>query len=194
MFKIAVLTSGGGSNLQSIIDHIENGYLNDVVISFVIASKNNIKAIERAKCHNIPVYVINKELFTNPNDEIIKLCKTNKIDLIVLAGYLSILSGEILKQYKNRIINIHPSLIPKFCGPKMYGHFVHEAVYNAKESKTGCSVHYVTDVIDGGKIILQKEVILQPTDLPEDIAAKVLKLEHIALPQAIKKIKDSYKE
>ena len=127
MFKIAVLASGSGSNLQSIIDNIENGFL-DCKIEMIVGSKEGIYALERGKKHNIDTFVVSKKEYgQNTSDKILELVRKKQIDLIVLAGYLSILDGEILKEYKDKIINIHPSLIPAFCGDKMYGINVHKA-------------------------------------------------------------------
>ncbi|MDR3329957.1 MAG: phosphoribosylglycinamide formyltransferase [Mycoplasmataceae bacterium] len=182
--KIAVLVSGGGSNLQAIIDAIDDKRLN-AEIKIVISSNTKAYALERAKKHGINTHIISKKLFSNPSSEISKIVQDNRIDLIVLAGYLGILSGDILKQYHNRIINIHPALLPKFGGPGMYGHYVHEAVINAKEKESGATVHYVTANIDGGKIILQKKVPVYIGDTTSSLAERVLIEEHTILPEAI---------
>ncbi|MGL5647054.1 MAG: phosphoribosylglycinamide formyltransferase, partial [Clostridium sp.] len=153
MFKIAVLTSGGGSNLQSIIDNINSGNIN-AKIDIVIGSKDRIYSLERAKENNINFEVVSKKEYGNKtSDKILDLVKN--VDLIVLAGYLSILEGEILKRFENKIINIHPSLIPAFCGDKMYGERVHKAVIEKGVKYTGCTVHFVNEEVDGGAIILQ---------------------------------------
>ena len=183
MFKIAVLVSGNGTNLQAIIDH----YLNnpDIKISLVISNKKDAYALKRASLANIPTMVISKKDFPNQSDEILKQVKANNIDLIVLAGYLSILSGSIINEYKNKIINIHPSLIPSFCGPGMYGHHVHEAVIKSGVRYSGCTVHYVNGGVDSGPIILQQAVDVFYTDTPDSIAAKILVYEHKLLVKAI---------
>ena len=183
MFKIAVLVSGNGTNLQAIIDH----YLNnpDIKISLVISNKKDAYALKRASLANISTMVISKKDFPNQSDEILKQVKANNIDLIVLAGYLSILSGSIINEYKNKIINIHPSLIPSFCGPGMYGHHVHEAVIKSGVKYSGCTVHFVNGGVDSGPIILQQAVDVFYTDTPDSIAAKILVYEHKLLVKAI---------
>ena len=183
MFKIAVLVSGNGTNLQAIIDH----YLNnpDIKISLVISNKKDAYALKRAGLVNIPTMVISKKDFPNQSDEILKQVKANNIDLIVLAGYLSILSGSIINEYKNKIINIHPSLIPSFCGPGMYGHHVHEAVIKSGVRYSGCTVHFVNGGVDSGPIILQQAVDVFYTDTPDSVAAKILVYEHKLLVKAI---------
>ena len=184
MFKIAVLASGGGTNLQSIIDSIETGRLN-CSIEIVIGSKEDIYALERAKNKGIKTCVVSKKEYGNKtSDKILEILK-GKVDLIVLAGYLSILEGEILKEFKDKIINIHPSLIPSFCGPKMYGLKVHEAVINCGVKYTGCTVHFVNQEVDGGAIILQEVVPVYFEDTKEELQKRVLEKEHILLPKAI---------
>ncbi|MGL4572263.1 MAG: phosphoribosylglycinamide formyltransferase [Clostridium sp.] len=185
MFKIAVLASGSGSNLQSIIDNIENNYLN-CKIEMVIGSKEGLYALNRAKNSNIETFVISKKEYgNNTSDEILKLTY-GKVDLIVLAGYLSILSGDILKKFKNKIINIHPSLIPSFCGANMYGIKVHEAAIKKGVKLSGCTVHFVNDEVDGGAIILQKAVEVKFEDDAVSLQKRILKEEHKLLPEAIK--------
>ena len=129
--------------------------------------------------------VISKKDFPNQSDEILKQVKANNIDLIVLAGYLSILSGSIINEYKNKIINIHPSLIPAFCGPGMYGHHVHEAVIKSGVRYSGCTVHFVNGGVDSGPIILQQAVDVDFIDTPDSVAAKILVYEHKLLVKAI---------
>ena len=184
MFKIAVLASGRGTNLQSIIDSINSGYLN-CRIEMVIGSKDGIYALERAKQNEIKTHVVSKKEYGDKvSDKILELIK-DKVDLIVLAGYLSILQGDILKEFKNKIINIHPSLIPSFCGPKMYGLKVHEAVINSGVKFSGCTVHFVNEDVDGGEIILQEVVPVYFEDTKEELQRRVLEKEHILLPKAI---------
>lgn len=185
MFKIAVLVSGGGTDLQSVIDAVENKYI-DAKIEMVIGSKDGIYALERAKNHNIDTFVVSrKEYGDKSSDRILELTK-GKVDLIVLAGFLSILDGEILSEFDNRIINIHPSLIPAFCGPGMYGLKVHEAVIKSGVRYSGCTVHFVNSKVDGGAILLQEAVPVHFEDDPETLQKRVLEKEHIILPKAIK--------
>ena len=186
MYKIAVLASVSGSNLQSILDNIDNGNINGEV-SLVIGSKEGIFALERAEKHGIKTSVVSKKEFEDKtSDEILRLAKENNIDLIVLAGYLSILKGKLLEEYGNRIINIHPSLIPSFCGNKMYGINVHKAAIEKGVKFSGCTVHFVNDEVDGGAIIAQEIVEVNFEDTPESLQKKVLEKEHILLPRIVK--------
>ena len=181
MLKIAVLVSGSGSNLQSILDYGQASFK----VEMVIGSKEGIYALERAKNKNIPTYVVSKEEYgSEVSNKILELTK-NRVDLIVLAGYLSILDGDILKEFKDKIINIHPSLIPSFCGDKMYGIHIHNAVKASGVRFTGCTVHFVNEKVDGGAIILQEVVPVYFDDTAEDIQKRVLVEEHKLLPKAI---------
>ena len=189
MFKIAVLVSGGGTNLQSIIDAVKVGEL-DCKIEMVISSKSYVYALERAKEAGIDTYVVSKKEYgENQSNRILELTE-GKVDLIVLAGYLSILDGELLDKFKNRIINIHPSLIPSFCGPKMYGLHVHEAAIKKGVKVSGCTVHFVNNEVDGGAIILQEAVPVYFEDSAEDLQKRILVKEHLLLPKAIKLISE----
>lgn len=181
MLKVAVLVSGGGSNLQSILDYGQETFK----VEMVIGSKEGIYGLERAKNAGVPTYVVSKKEYgKETSNKILELTK-GKVDLIVLAGYLSILDGEILKAFKDRIINIHPSLIPSFCGDKMYGMHVHNAVRASGVRFTGCTVHFVNEEVDGGAIILQEAVPVYFEDSAEDIQKRVLVEEHKLLPKAI---------
>ena len=181
MLKVAVLVSGGGSNLQSILDYEQDSFK----VEMVIGSKDGIYGLERAKNAGVPSYVVSrKEYGDEVSNKILELTK-GKVDLIVLAGYLSILDGEILKVFKDRIVNIHPSLIPSFCGDKMYGMHVHNAVRASGVRFTGCTVHFVNEEVDGGAIILQEAVPVYFEDTAEDIQKRVLVEEHKLLPKAI---------
>ena len=181
MLKVAVLVSGGGSNLQSILDYEQDSFK----VEMVIGSKDGIYGLERAKNAGVPSYVVSrKEYGDEVSNKILELTK-GKVDLIVLAGYLSILDGEILKVFKYRIVNIHPSLSPSFCGDKMYGMHVHNAVRASGVRFTGCTVHFVNEEVDGGAIILQEAVPVYFEDTAEDIQKRVLVEEHKMLPRAI---------
>lgn len=188
MLKVAVLVSGSGSNLQSILDYQKdmfNAGTASFSVEMVIGSKNDIYGLERAKSANVKTYVVSKKEYGNEtSNRILELTK-GKVDLIVLAGYLSILEGEILKEFKNKIINIHPSLIPSFCGDKMYGMHVHNAVKKSGVRFTGCTVHFVNEEVDGGAIILQEVVPVYFEDTAEEIQKRVLVEEHKLLPKAI---------
>lgn len=189
MFKIAVLISGGGSNLQAIIDNIENGYLN-CSIECVISDKKDAFGLERAKRHNIKTYVFDKKEYGAELSYRILETLENKVDLIVLAGYLSILNWDIIKKFKDKIINVHPSLIPSFCGKGMYGIKVHEKALEYGVKITGCTVHFVDEGTDTGSIIIQKAVEVKDNDTAESLQKRVLEQEHRALSEAIKLISE----
>lgn len=196
MKKLAVLVSGGGSNLQSIIDQTKNGILKDIAEVVIVISNNpSAYGLERAKKENIKAIALDyKNMDKKDYDEqLYKLIKESGADLICLAGYLKKVPDIIVKEYKSRVLNIHPALLPKFGGKGMYGHFVHEAVVKAKEKKSGPTVHYVDENYDTGSIILQTEVPVYETDSPEDVAARVLVQEHIIFPKAIKKVIENLK-
>ena len=187
MFKIAVLVSGGGTDLQSIIDSVEIGELN-CKIEMVISSKEGAFAIDRAKKHGINYHVISKKEFgVEQSNKILELTE-GKVDLIVLAGYLSILDGELLNRFSNKMINIHPSLIPSFCGDGMYGLNVHAAVIEKGVKFSGCTVHFVNNEVDGGAIILQEVVPVYFEDDAQSLQKRILEEEHKILPKAIKLI------
>lgn len=178
MLNIAVCVSGGGTDLQSIIDACEAGKINGQ-IRLVISNRKKAYGLERARLHGIQAEWIKDE------DEILKRFEEEKIDVVVLAGYLAIIGDKLIKQYKNRIINIHPSLIPSFCGPGFYGMHVHEAVFKRGVKVSGATVHFVTGEVDGGPIILQRAVDISDLETPEDIQACVLEIEHEILPEAV---------
>ncbi len=187
MLRIAVLVSGGGSNLQAIIDGVKDGSL-DCEIKYVIADSHKAYGLERARVNGIEAISFDrKEYKREISNKILELIK-NKVDLIVLAGYLSILDGEILKEFRNRIINIHPSLIPSFCGGGMYGIKVHEAAIKKGVKYSGCTVHFVNEEVDGGEILLQKVVPVLDEDTPKELQERILIEEHRILPEAIKLI------
>lgn len=189
--RISVLVSGGGSNLQALIDAQEAGNLANAQIVQVISSSHKAYGIERAKNHNIPAKVISKQEYADLNERmhaVLEALNEAETDLVVLAGYLSILSSEVIKAYEGRIINIHPSLLPKFGGKDCYGIKVHEKVIEAKETESGPTVHFVDEGIDTGKIILQRKVEVKPEDTPEDLQKRVLVQEHIILPEAVRMV------
>ena len=187
--RIAVFISGSGSNLQSVIDNIENGNLN-CEISYVIADRECF-GLERAEKHGIKSIMLDKKLFGNKlSDEISAILENGieKTDYIVLAGYLSILSESFINKWNRKIINIHPSLLPKFGGKGMYGMNVHRAVIEAKETESGCTIHFVDTGVDTGEIILQIKVPVLSDDTPEILQKRVLEKEHILLIEGIKKL------
>ena len=178
MLNIAVCVSGGGTDLQSIIDACEAGKINGQ-IRLVISNRKKAYGLERARLHGIQAEWIKDE------DVILKRFEEEKIDVVVLAGYLAIVGDKLIEQYKNRIINIHPSLIPSFRGPGFYGMHVHEAVFKRGVKVSGATVHFVTGEVDGGPIILQRAVDISDLETPEDIQARVLEIEHEILPEAV---------
>ena len=187
--RIAVFISGSGSNLQSIIDNIENGNLN-CEISYVVADRECF-GLQRAEKHGIKSIMLDKKLFGNKlSDEISAILENGieKTDYIVLAGYLSILSENFINKWNRKIINIHPSLLPKFGGKGMYGMNVHRAVIEAKETESGCTIHFVDTGVDTGEIILQIKVPVLSDDTPEILQKRVLEKEHILLIEGIKKL------
>lgn len=187
MFKIGVLVSGGGSNLQSIIDKSKSGELQCKVE--VVIGDRECYGVERAKEAGIDGYTLDRKVLKKELcREIDKIVSERGIDLIVLAGFLSIIDEEFVNKWKGRIINIHPSLLPKFGGPGMYGIRVHEAVLKAGEQESGCTVHYVDTAVDSGEIIAQKRVKVLEGDTPEILQKRVLVEEHKLLPGSIAKI------
>lgn len=187
--RIAVLVSGGGSNLQSIIDNIEQGNLN-CEISYVIADRE-CYGLERAEKHGIKNVLLDRKVLKEKlSDEISNVLENDdeKTDYIVLAGYLSILSPEFIKKWSRKIINIHPSLLPKFGGKGMYGMNVHRAVIETKETESGCTIHFVDTGVDTGEIILQMKVPVLSDDTPEILQKRVLEKEHVLLIEGIKKL------
>ena len=185
MFKIAVLISGGGSNLLSIINQIEEGNIN-AKIHCIISDRESAKGLLKAKEKGIDTFVISKKKYgTKTSEKILELLR-EKVDLIVLAGYLSILDGEILKEFKNKIINIHPSLIPSFSGNGMYGIKVHEAAIKKGVKFSGCTVHFVNEEVDGGAIINQALVPVYFEDTAKTLQERILIEEHKILPEVIK--------
>lgn len=189
MLNISVLVSGGGTNLQAVIDGIENGTIRDAAVVRVISSNPGAYSLERAKKHNIEAIVIGKDNYPDPAQRtkaIIRALSEAKTDLVILAGYMSILDRDVIEAYRGRIINIHPSLIPSFCGAGFYGKRVHEAVLAAGEKESGATVHYVDEGVDTGPIIIQQKVPVLDGDTAETLAARVLETEHKILQEAVK--------
>lgn len=181
MLRLAVLISGSGTDLQSIVDH--RNQINGE-IALVISNRKNAYGLQRAQDAGI------KNLVIKNQDELLNTLKEEKIDFIVLAGYLAILGKDLIDTYQNKIINIHPSLIPSFCGPGMYGLHVHEAVLKRGVKVSGATVHFVSEEVDGGPIIWQEAVSIADLDTPEDIQKRVLEVEHKILPEVVQWICD----
>ncbi|RBP44083.1 phosphoribosylglycinamide formyltransferase [Garciella nitratireducens] len=185
--KIAVLISGGGSNLQAIINAIKAGKINGE-IKLVISDKKDVYGLERAKKEEIHNFTILQSDFSTKkqwNQAILQVLEDYKIDLVLLAGFMSILDKEIVKAFPNAIMNIHPSLIPSFCGKGYYGKKVHQAVLEYGVKLTGVSVHFVDEGADTGPIILQEAVKVKQEDTVESLAQRVLKVEHKLYPKAV---------
>lgn len=178
MLRLAVLISGGGTDLQSIIDEHQKGNI-DCEIALVISNRKNAFGLERANKAGIQTAVIKDQ------DELLKRLQNEKIDFIVLAGYLAILKEDLIRAYPNKIINIHPSLIPSFCGPGMYGMHVHDAVLKRGVKVSGATVHFVSAEVDSGPIIYQEAVNIADLDTSEDIQKRVLEVEHKILPRVV---------
>lgn len=191
MINIAVLVSGGGTNLQALID-AQGTTLQHGRIALVIASNENAYALQRAQNANIDHCVVSRKYFHDQEEftnALLKQLQEHNIDMIVLAGYLSVIDEKIIHAYPDRIINIHPSLIPSFCGKGYYGLKVHQAALAYGVKVTGATIHYVNEIMDGGKIILQKAVEILPDDTPEILQQRVMKeAEWILLPKATEMI------
>ena len=189
MLKLAVLVSGGGTNLQAIMDAIDNGTITNAKIEVVISNNQNAYALERAKQHGIEALCISPKEFENReafNKAFLEKLDSFGVDLVVLAGFLVVIPEIMIQKYRNRIINIHPSLIPAFCGTGYYGLKVHEGALARGVKVTGATVHFVDEGTDTGPIILQKPVMIEQGDTPEVLQRRVMEqAEWKILPQAI---------
>lgn len=191
MKNIAVLVSGGGTNLQALIDSCKSGVIKSGEIKLVISSNSTAYGLTRASDNNIKTEILGKKGYSNQEfaDKLTALLEENNIDLIVLAGYLVILPSEFITKYTNRIVNVHPSLIPSFCGDGFYGLKVHEEALKYGVKVTGATVHYVNEITDGGEIILQKAVDVLKDDTAEILQKRVMiEAEQVILPQAVELI------
>lgn len=194
-FKIGVLASTRGTDLQAIIDEMKAGNMPNIELACVISNKRDAYALERAKAQGY------KAIFVNPKDRtreqfdarVAELLEKYEVDLIVLVGYMRILSADFVKKFSHRIINVHPALIPKFCGPSFFGANVHEAVLAAGEKKTGMTIHYVDEGCDTGEIILQKTCPVLPEDTPDSLKERVQTLEKEWYPKVIKMLAETQK-
>lgn len=187
MLKFAVMASGGGTDFQSLIDAVESGQI-QAEICCLVAGKPDIYAITRAESAGIPVEVVQKKCFSSQEQfdtAILSVLQKYRADFVVLAGYLSIIGEKTLSAYPNKIINIHPSLIPSFCGMGMYGSKVHEAAIAYGVKFSGATVHFIDGQADTGPIIMQAVVPVLEGDSPADLAARVLEIEHKILPEAV---------
>ena len=189
MNKIVVFASGSGSNAENIIKHFKNNNLSTV--SHVFCNNSNAYVIDRAKKFNIPVYVFNREGFKEKNGVHKKLLDINP-DLIVLAGFLWKFPKFLVSRFQNKIINIHPSLLPKYGGRGMYGLNIHKKVIENEESETGITIHYISEEYDSGKIIFQKKIKVDKYDTPEKLEEKIHKLEYEYFPKVIESLLINY--
>ena len=187
MINIAVLVSGGGTNLQALIDAQGSGVIKSGEIKLVLSSNENAYALERAKNANIKTCVIRRKDFESQDefdDALLKTLKDNSIELVVLAGFMTILTSRVINEFSSRIVNVHPSLIPSFCGKGFYGLKVHEEALKRGVKVSGATVHFVTEVCDGGPILAQKAVDVLEGDTPETLQKRIMEqCEWVLLPQ-----------
>ncbi len=190
MLNVGILVSGGGSNLQAIIDKVESGYIKNVKIVTVVSSRPDAYALERAKQHGIKGICISRKTFNNIeeyDEALVSHFKAFEVDLVVMAGFLSILGERFTRAYEGRVINIHPALIPSFCGKGFYGIIPHQKVLESGVKVTGATVHFVELEADAGPIILQKAVYVQEDDTPEILQKRVMEqAEWEILPEAVR--------
>ena len=192
MINIAVLVSGGGTNLQALIDAQKTGAIKSGEIKLVLSSNDNAYALERAKNASIKTAVLKRKSFETQDDfddELLKTLKQNEVELVVLAGFMTILTPRVINEFNNRIINVHPSLIPSFCGKGFYGLKVHEAALKRGVKVSGATVHFVTEVCDGGPILAQKAVDVLDDDSPETLQKRIMEqCEWVLLPQVTENV------
>lgn len=192
MLRLGILVSGGGTNLQAIVDAINEKRITSAEIGTVVSSRQGVFALERAKKNNIPFKVISRKEYNTKEEfdtAILKHMRDNNIDLIIMAGFLCIVGPKLIEGYRNRIINVHPSLIPAFCGDGCYGLKVHEMALEYGVKVTGATVHFVNEITDGGPIILQKAVDINEDDNPQSLQKRVMEeAEWMILPKAIQLI------
>ena len=192
MVRVAVLVSGGGTNLQAIIDAKNAGKIPSAELALVLASNDQAYALTRAANAGIPSEVLRKakgEDVTLYGERLLEVLRAHKIDLVVLAGFLTILPENVIRAYDHRILNVHPSLIPSFCGDGFYGLRVHEAALAKGVKVTGATIHFVNEITDGGDIIAQKAVEVLPDDTPETLQKRVMvEAEWVLLPQAVETV------
>ena len=188
MVRAAVLVSGGGTNLQALLDAQDRGELGAANICYVVSNRKAAYALERARNHNVETGVLSKVMQPDPDkydEQLLDMLRAHGADMIVLAGFLGILGPKVLEAYSGRIINIHPALIPSFCGKGFYGLRVHEAALAYGVKVTGATVHFVNEIPDGGRILLQQAVSVLPGDTPETLQKRVMEqAEWKLLPQA----------
>lgn len=192
MFNIAVLASTRGTDLQAIIDEIKAGKMPGIELKVIISNQKDCFALERARNQDFKAIFVDPQGKTREefDREMAQILEKEKVDLIVLVGYMRILSPAFVRKFKGRLINVHPALIPKFCGENFFGANVHEAVLKAQEKETGMTIHFVDEKVDTGPIIIQKKVEVDPFDTPDTLKEKVQTLEKKWYPEVIRWIKD----
>jgi phosphoribosylglycinamide formyltransferase-1 len=191
MLRIAVLGSGRGSNFQAILGAIQQERIPAARICLVISNNSSAGILDIARASSLPAIHLSQKQYPSEGqlvDALLSLLRQHDINLIVLAGYMKRLHPRVIEAYRNRILNIHPALLPKFGGKGMYGHHVHEAVIQAGETESGATVHLVDELYDHGTIVLQRTIPVAPEDTPESLAAKVLHIEHEIYPEALRLI------
>lgn len=191
MLRVGVLVSGGGTNLQAILDALDQGRITNAEVAAVISNNPGAYALERARNHGIPAECISPKDFPDRasfNEALVAKVDSYDLDLVVLAGFLVKIPEAMIAKYRNKIINIHPSLIPKYCGKGFYGKRVHKAVLEGGEKESGATVHFVDEGVDTGEIILQEKVPVLEGDTPDELAARVLKVEHRILAEGLNQI------
>lgn len=186
--NIAILASGAGSNAQKILEYFSDRM--DIAVRLIVSNKQEAGVLNIAKLASIDTFIVTRDSFYSTTDLLVELDKRN-IDFIVLAGFLWLIPPYLIQHYPDRIINIHPALLPKYGGKGMYGHFVHEAVHLAKDNHSGITIHYVNEKYDEGSIVFQERCKILPSDQPEDIARKVQVLEHSYYPTVIDQLVSS---
>ncbi len=188
--RLAVFISGSGTNLQSIMDCCADGTIPGEVV-LVVSNKPDVQGLVRAQKAGINAVVHRRKKFPDgkaADEHLLQLLTRHEIDIIALAGYLKLLPPQVVRKYRNRILNIHPALLPKYGGKGMYGHRVHEAVLASGDSESGVTIHLVDEIYDHGKIVAQEKVPILPGDTPDDLAARVLAVEHQLYPRVLKKL------
>ena len=185
MIRLAIFASGGGSNAEAIIQYFKDH--DSISVDLIVSNRETAYVLQRAEDHAIPSALITKRQFSDKN-HVLDILKDNSIDYIILAGFLLLIPKYLIETFPDRILNIHPALLPKYGGKGMYGHHVHKAVHDNKEKESGMTIHLVDEHYDEGKILFQATTALEASDGPDMIAAKVLKLEHRHYPEQIEKL------
>ena len=185
MTRLAIFASGGGSNAEAIIQFFKDH--DSISVELIVSNRESAYVLQRAKDHSIPSQLITKRHFSDKN-HVLDILRDSSIDYIVLAGFLLLIPKYLIEAFPDRILNIHPALLPKYGGKGMYGHHVHKAVHQNKEKESGMTIHLVDEHYDEGKILFQATTALEASDSPDMIAAKVLKLEHRHYPEQVEKL------